>query len=630
MSEPDAASVKRPAYMAALSLGALGVVYGDIGTSPLYALRESFAGQHLSAMHENILGVLSLVFWSLLIVISVKYITIVMRADNEGEGGIFALTSLIIPRNGDAARGRRRVLILIGLFGTALLYGDGMITPAISVLSAVEGIEVASPVLEPYIIPIAIVILVGLFAAQKHGTGAVGRVFGPAMVVWFSTLAVLGLPYIVSEPQVLAALNPSHAVLFFLNNGWHGFLTLGSIFLVVTGAEALYADMGHFGKTPIKISWHVIVFPSLVIIYFGQGAFLYGHPEGIVNPFYLMAPSWAVWPLVILATVATVIASQALISGAFSLTMQAVYLGYLPRMRIVHTSEARSGQVYIPAINWALMIAAIGLVVGFRSSNALASAYGVAVSLTMLITTVLIHQVMRELWSWSSTRSAFAVGALLIVDLGFLGANLVKIPDGGWFPLVIGFAIFTLMTTWKKGRELLIVSMRRDELPIETFIGAVATKNPVRVSGTAVYMFSQTGMTPPALLTNLRYNDVLHETVIALSIKTVDSPRVLGAARAEVWDLGFGFFQVVLKYGFMETPNVPAALSDIVRPRFGVDPTDTVYVLGSETVLATDHPGMAAWREKLFALMTRNATNASRYFRLPPDHSLEIGTNVEI
>ncbi len=629
MSTNSDASRTRLGHRAALSLGALGIVYGDIGTSPLYALRESFDSRGLAVMEENILGVLSIVFWSLLIVISVKYLTVVMRADNEGEGGILALTSLIVPHRGQPGR-RRWLLIMVGLFGTALLYGDGMITPAISVLSAVEGIQVATPVLSPYVVPVAVVILIGLFLIQRHGTGAVGRVFGPMMIVWFSTLALLGLPHIVSNLGVLAAINPWHAVMFFSNNGWDAFLTLGSVFLVVTGSEALYADMGHFGKAPIEASWYLIVLPALVLVYFGQGAFLLGSPEGISNPFYLMAPGWAVWPLVIVATAATIIASQALISGAFSLTMQAVQLGYLPRMRIFHTSESASGQVYIPAMNWTLMVAAVGLVIGFGSSSALAAAYGVAVATTMVITTVLIYVVMRERWKWAAPLAMSVAGGFLIVDLAYFGANLFKIPEGGWFPLVIGLSIFTLITTWKKGRQLLLARLRSDELPIDRFVESVMGTDPIRVPGTAVYMFSQVGTTPPALLANLRHNEVLHERVVILSVTTADVPRIHGAQRAEVEDLGSGFYQVVLRYGFMEEPDVPAALTSITRSGFGVDPDETVYVLGRETVLATDLPGMLIWREKLFALMARNAMNAARYFRLPTDRTLEIGVNVEI
>jgi KUP system potassium uptake protein len=628
--ESQAEGRNRPGYLALLSLGTLGVVYGDIGTSPLYALRESFESQDIAVVRDNVLGILSLVFWSLVIVISVKYLGVVMRADNHGEGGILALTALVVPAQRTSTGRRRALLIMIGLFGTALLYGDGMITPAISVLSAVEGIEVATPVLHSYIVPIAVVILVGLFLIQRHGTGTVGRIFGPVMVVWFVTLALLGLPHIVGNAEVLSALDPVYGYRFFAHNGWQAFLTLGSIFLVVTGSEALYADMGHFGRPPIQITWYAVVFPALALTYFGQGAFLLDHPEGVHNPFYRMAPSWAVWPLVVLATAATIIASQALISGAFSLTRQAVQLGYLPRMRVLHTSAAESGQVYIPVINWVLMAAAVGLVIGFGTSSALAGAYGVAVATTMLITTLLIYVVMRDLWHWPIPVAAGVVGVFLVVDISYFAANLFKVPDGGWFPLVIGVGIFTLMTTWKKGRALLIGRLIREDLAVEQFVAAVAGSEPTRVPGTAVYMFSQVGVTPPALLANLRHNEVLHETVVILSVATEEVPRVPGAARATVWEYGLGFFQVLLRYGFMEEPDVPSAMAAITRTGFGIDPEDTVYVLGRETVLATERPGMAIWREKLFALMARNAMNAARYFGLPTERSLEIGVSVEI
>jgi len=616
-------------YLAATSLAALGIVYGDIGTSPLYAIRESFEAHNLAVVEESVLGVLSLIFWSLLIVISIKYLLIVMRADNKGEGGILALTALVEAPRG-SARGKRWVLIMVGLFGTALLYGDGMITPAISVLSAVEGIEVATPVLQAYVIPISVVILIGLFLIQRHGTGAVGRVFGPVMVVWFIVLALLGLGQIVNNPGVLAAINPIHGVRFFAQNGFNGFLALGSVFLVVTGSEALYADMGHFGKKPIEITWYGLVFPALVLTYFGQGAFIIQNPEGIRNPFYLMAPGWAVWPLVLLATSATVIASQALISGAFSLTMQAVQLGYLPRTRIFHTSASKSGQVYIPAVNWLLMVAAVGLVVGFKTSSSLAAAYGIAVSTTMVVTTVLLFVVMRERWKWATPAAVSLAAAFLVIDLAYFGANLFKIPDGGWFPIVIAAVIFTAMTTWKKGRQLLVARMRVGGLPLERFIASVQGRDTVRVPGTAIYMFSRPGTTPPALLANIRHNEVLHETVIALSVLTTSEPRVPVARRADVWPLGDGFFQVVLRYGFMEEPDVPEGLTSIIRSDFGFEPQDTVWVLGRETVLATELPGMMLWRERLFSVMARNATPATRYFNLPVDRSLEIGVQVEI
>ncbi len=629
MSGNTSASLKKPGYLAASSLGALGVVYGDIGTSPLYAIRESFGEYGLEVARENVLGVLSLIFWSLLIVISIKYLLVVMRADNHGEGGILALTALVNVRDPTVKSGRW-FLIIVGLFGTALLYGDGMITPAISVLSAVEGIQIATPVLEPYVIPISVIILIGLFSIQRHGTGAVGRIFGPVMIVWFLTLATLGLSQIVGNPGVLAAINPIHGISFFLRNGFGGFLALGSVFLVVTGSEALYADMGHFGKKPIQITWYALVFPALVLTYFGQGAFIIANPEAVRNPFYLMAPSWAIWPLVLLATFATIIASQALISGAFSLTMQAVQLGYLPRFRILHTSATEHGQVYIPAINWMLMVAAVGLVLGFRTSTALAGAYGIAVSTTMVVTTALIFVVMRERWEWATSAAIAITAGFLVADLAYFGANLYKIPDGGWFPILVAGVIFTTMTTWKKGRQLVATRMQIGRLPLKHFIDSIDDLEVPRVPGTAIYMFSRPGATPPALLANMRHNGVLHERVVVLSVLTTTEPRVPAARRTEVTHLDKRFFQVVLRFGFMEEPNVPVALTSIIRKDFEFEPDDTVWILGRETVLATELPGMLMWRERLFAVMTRNATPATRYFHLPVKSSLEIGVQVEI
>ena len=521
------------------AVAALGIVFGDIGTSPLYALREAFlAHEGLEVNQPNVLGILSLIFWSLVIIISVKYLVLVMRADNDGEGGILALTALVVPRRGATARPRRRVLILVGLFGTALLYGDGMITPAISVLSAVEGVGVATPVLEPYVIPIAVVILIGLFSIQRRGTGKIGSVFGPVMLVWFAVLAIFGLVQVVQQPVVLEALSPSYAVSFFVRNTGIGFLALGSIFLVVTGGEALYADMGHFGRRPIQLGWFGLVFPALLLNYFGQGALLLADPAAIDNPFYRMAPTWALFPLVLLATAATVIASQALISGAFSLTRQAVQLGYLPRVRILHTSAEKIGQIYVPSVNYVLMVACVGLVFGFRSSGNLAAAYGVAVTATMAITTVLFFVVTRDRWRWKLPHSLAVAGLLLVVDLSFLGANLFKIPDGGWFPLVAGLIVFTGLTTWKTGRQLVAARMRRGHLPIERFIASIAKNPPQRVAGTAVYMFPEPGPTPPALLANFRYNEILHERIVLLSVLIADVPRVPPARRATVHDLG--------------------------------------------------------------------------------------------
>lgn len=618
--------------LAGLSLASLGVVYGDIGTSPLYAMRESLEGPGhvLDVSPANVLGVLSLILWSLIIVISIKYLVFVMRADNDGEGGILALTSLIIPEGRTRQRGRF-VLVIVGLFGTALLYGDGMITPAISVLSAVEGTAVATESLERWVIPIACAILVGLFAVQSRGTATIGRIFGPVMVVWFTTLGILGLIHIVEEPGVFRAINPVYGADFFADNGFKGFLALGSVFLVVTGGEALYADMGHFGKRPIQIGWFGLVLPGLLLNYFGQGALLLGEPDAIENPFYRLVPDAAVLPLVVLATLATVIASQALISGAFSLTMQAVQLGYAPRFRIVHTSASAIGQIYIPAINWILMISCIGLVIGFQSSTALAAAYGVAVTLTMIITTILFYVVARERFRWALPAVTALCGAFLVVDLAYFGANIFKIPHGGWFPLVIGAIVLTLLTTWRTGRQILGDRIRRAQLPLPDFLASIHRDGePTRVPGTAVFLFSEPAMTPPALLTNHRHNGVLHEQVVVLAIATDDVPRVLPAQRADITDHGHGVASLVLHYGFMEDPDVCQGLAEGSAGHLGIDPDLTTYFLGAESLIVTDKPGMAQWREHLFAFMSRNATSAANYFGLPPDRTTTVGMQVEL
>lgn len=618
--------------LSTLSLAALGIVYGDIGTSPLYAMRESLegSGHVVDVSPGNVLGVLSLIFWSLIIVISIKYLVFVMRADNDGEGGILALTALIAP-DGRRRTSGRFALVVVGLFGTALLYGDGMITPAISVLSAVEGTEVATASLDRWVVPIAVVILVALFALQRRGTAGIGRVFGPVMVVWFTTLSVLGVVHIVDEPGVFRALNPVYGIDFFADNGFTGFLALGSVFLVVTGGEALYADMGHFGRRPIRLGWFGLVLPALLLNYFGQGALLLGEPGAVENPFYRLVPQAFVIPLVALATLATVIASQALISGAFSLTMQAVQLGYSPRVRVVHTSPSAIGQIYIPAVNWALMLACIGLVAGFRSSTNLAAAYGVAVTLTMIITTVLFAVVARERFGWAP----LVVGALstgfLVVDLAFFGANIFKIPHGGWFPLAIGAVILTLLTTWRSGRQILGDRIRRAQLSLDDFLASVYRHGaPVRVPGTAVFLFSVPGMTPPALLTNHRHNGVLHEQVVVVSIVTDDVPRVLPAKRAEVTEHGRGVSSVCLHYGFMEDPDVCTGLTEGRAVKLGVDPELADFFLGSESLVVTDRPGMARWREHLFAFMSRNATSAANFFGLPPERTTTVGTRVEL
>ncbi|MCE7984105.1 MAG: potassium transporter Kup [Caldilinea sp. CFX5] len=614
-----------------LALGALGVVYGDIGTSPLYAFRESFHETHgIPVTHDNILGVLSLIFWSLILLISVKYLTFVMRADNRGEGGILALTALVNRIRPVARHTPRYRLILLGLFGTALLYGDGMITPAISVLSAVEGLEVATPVLQPYVLPLTIAILVGLFLFQSQGTERVGKIFGPATLLWFLVLALLGIRWIVQHPQVFLAINPYYGFEFFLVNGWHGFLVLGSVFLVVTGGEALYADMGHFGKTPIRAAWFTVVLPALLLNYFGQGALLLEHPEAVVNPFYRMAPQWALYPVVFIATLATVIASQALITGSFSLTRQAVQLGYLPRMEIRHTSSEEIGQIYIPGINWLLMIACISLVLAFRTSSNLAAAYGVAVTSTMVITAILLFIIQREEWGWPLSYGVGFTAFFLIIDLSFWGANIVKLPDGGWFPLVIGVAVFTLMTTWKRGRIILRERLRTGSMPFTTFAERLGADKVIHVPGTAVFMYSDPTSTPPALVHNLKHNKVLHEQVVLLSVETMEIPRVPNKERIEVNKLENGFYRVVLHYGFMEDPNVPR---DLVRARkqgLEFKSSEVTYFLGRERLIASKKPGMAIWRENLFAAMSRNARAATDFFRLPPDRVVELGSQVEI
>jgi KUP system potassium uptake protein len=612
-----------------LSLGALGVVYGDIGTSPLYAMRESFGEAHdIAAVEPNVLGLLSLITWSLIIVISIKYLVFVLRADNEGEGGILALTSLATPKGNPTQR--RWALILVGLFGTALLYGDGMITPAISVLSAVEGLEVASPGVEDLVVPIAVVILIGVFAVQNRGTGTVGRLFGPVMIVWFAVIGVLGAAHIADAPRVLEAINPSHAWDFFQREGIQGYLVLGSVFLVVTGGEALYADMGHFGRRPIRLGWFVMVLPALLLNYFGQGALILAEPDAVENPFYRLAPDWAVIPMTVLATLATVIASQALISGAYSLTMQAIQLDYTPRMQIRHTSEDQRGQIYLPTVNWALMVSCIALVVGFRNSSNLAAAYGVAVTMTMFITTILFYVVARERWGWGKRKALTVCGPFLVVDVAFLGANLVKIPDGGWLPLVVGAAVFVIMTTWRTGRVLVGRRLRQGELPLKTFIESVAKEKVTRVPGTAVFMYSRPGSTPPALLANLFHNRILHTNVVILSVTTVDVPRVPPAGRERVLEHGQGFFSVRLRFGFMEEPDVPHALSHVLSSKVSFDPQHTSYFLGKESVRPSPREGMAAWRERLFAIMHRNATGAATYFGLPYERTVELGRQIDI
>ncbi|HEY0015877.1 MAG TPA: potassium transporter Kup [Longimicrobium sp.] len=614
-----------------MALAALGVVYGDIGTSPLYAIRESL-GEHygLSAGRENVLGVLSLIFWALIIVISIKYLTYVMRADNRGEGGMIALTALVAPARRMRPGSRRWTLVLVGLFGAALLYGDSMITPAISVLSAVEGLKVATPLFEPYVIPIVIAILVALFAVQSRGTAGIGKVFGPVTFLWFTTLGALGLYQIVQRPSVLAAVNPLYGVEFFARNGWPGYLVLGSVFLVVTGGEALYADMGHFGKKPIRFTWFALVLPALILNYFGQGALILGNPAAVEHPFFLMAPKWALLPLVALSTMATVIASQAVISGAFSLTRQAVQLGYLPRLHIEHTSDRQIGQIYIPSINWLLMLACIGLVLGFRSSTNLAAAYGVAVTTDMVFTSILFAFVARARFGWAPWKVGLLIAGFLVVDVGFWGANLVKIPNGGWFPLVIAGAFFVAMTTWKTGRQILADRLQGRTLPIKLFLADLEGSRYTRVAGTAVYMYGNPEGTPPALLHNLMHNKVLHERVVLLTVETDEIPVVDDDQRVTVSELGHGLHRVVLRYGFKEDPDIPLGLEQARTHGLVFKPMETSYFLGRETLIASKNPGMALWREHLFSVMSRNARSATSFFGLPPNRVVELGAQIEL
>jgi KUP system potassium uptake protein len=618
-----------------LTLTALGVVYGDIGTSPLYAMRECFFGSHpVPPTHENVLGVLSLIIYALVLVISIKYVAIVMRADNQGEGGILALTALVPGIRGERgvsarlAEGRP-VLIALGIFGTALLYGDGMITPAISVLSAVEGLEVVTPLFRPYVVPLTVSILVALFVIQKYGTHRVGRLFGPIVIVWFGTIATLGIVWIVREPVVLSAFDPRHAITFFGSNGVTGFAVLGAVFLVVTGGEALYADMGHFGKEPIRLAWFTLVLPSLLLNYLGQGALLLLDAKA-THPFFQLAPTWALLPLVVIATVAAIIASQALISGAFSITRQAMQLGLAPRLDVEHTSAHEIGQIYVPQVNWALMFACVFIVIGFGSSSDLAAAYGIAVTLTMVITVCLLYVVMTERWKWPKPAAVSVMALFLVIDLAFFGANALKILQGGWVTLAVAATIFILMTTWKTGRRLVAERLTARAIPLDDFMATVETLQPVRVPGTAVFMTAQPTGTPPALAHNLRYNKVLHERVVVLTVATAQVPHVPANDRVSVQPLGHSMFNVRLHYGFMDDPNVPEALLRAREQGLHIDLDDTTYFLGRETIIVTAQQGMAVWREKLFVVMARNAVRATAFFRLPPERVVELGVQVEM
>jgi KUP system potassium uptake protein len=621
--------------MAKLAVGAIGIVFGDIGTSPIYAFRETFAGHHtlhVDQMHIN--GVLSLIFWSMMIIVTLKYVTIIMRADNKGEGGSLALLALINRQLGGKKRWTAGI-VLLGVFATALFYGDSMITPAISVLSAVEGLTTVNAGLEPFVIPIAVGILVGLFAIQSHGTARVGALFGPVMLFYFTVIAVLGVMHIVDRPQViLATINPAHFLTFFFEEPLRAFIALGSVVLAVTGAEALYADMGHFGRKPIRVSWIYFVMPALLLNYMGQGAMLMNMGaaqamETVKNPFFYLAPDMLRLPLVLLATMATIIASQAVISGAFSVTQQAIQLGFVPRLRIAHTSESAAGQIYIPVVNWALMTMVILLVIMFGSSSNLAAAYGIAVTGAMLIDAVLISVVLLQLWNWNRYLAIALLALFFTVDGLYLGANLLKIPAGGWFPLLIGAIAFTLLTTWAKGRQLLLARMDEASLPMEIFIKSAAT-SATRVPGTAVFMTSSASGVPHALLHNLKHNKVLHERVILLTVKIQDVPYVPEEKRAETQDYSAGFYRVIIHYGFMEEVNIPAELSKLEGCGPACKMMDTSFFLARQTLIASSRPGMAIWREKLFSWMLRNAESAMEFFKLPTNRVVELGSQVEI
>jgi KUP system potassium uptake protein len=614
------------AYELKLALGALGVVYGDIGTSPLYAMRECFHSQHgIDVTRANVMGVLSLIFWALTLIISLKYVAYVLRADNKGEGGILSLMALA----SGAMRGKAvyPVLLSLGVFGSALLYGDGMITPAISVLSAVEGLEIAAPSLEHVVIPLTIAILIGVFAMQRHGTAGLGAIFGPIMLLWFGSLFAFGLYRTLEHPSVLAAVNPLYAARFLAANGGSGLLVLGAVVLVVTGGESLYADLGHFGRKPIRLAWYAVAMPGLLMCYFGQGALLIGDPKAVENPFFRLVPNAALYPMVFLSTAATVIASQALISGVFSLTSQGTMLGLLPRVSIKHTSADERGQIYVPFVNWGLMLATIALVLGFKSSSNLAAAYGIAVTLTMVITTIMAYFLVRHVWGWSVLKAGSLSLLFLTPELVFMGANAIKFFHGGWVPVVIGAAIFIMMLSWKRGREILAQRFREQLLPLDDFFDLMHVDIPARVPGTAVFMTSTRDGTPPAMLHNFMHNRVVHQHIVLLTVQTSDSARVAPEDRFTLEAMDHGFVRLIGRYGFMEQPDAPQLLLDA---RVITSVEHVTFFLGRENLIATQHPGMAKWRVGLFAFLTRNAQPATKFFNIPPDRVFEIGAQIEL
>ena len=619
--------MKTGTALPALTLGAIGVVFGDIGTSPLYALKEVFSGHHpIPVTPENILGLLSMVFWAIMVLVSIKYVAIIMRADNRGEGGSLALLALITSPQNPAWLAW--LLTMLGIFAAALFYGDSMITPAISVLSAVEGLEIIAPTLKDYVIPVTVVVLTGLFMLQKRGTGLVGMFFGPVMIVWFTVLAGLGIAQIFKHPEVLVALNPYYAFQFISDYPKLSFFALSAVVLAVTGGEALYTDMGHFGRSPIRLAWFGFVMPALVLNYFGQGALLLHNPEAVRNPFYMLAPDWALIPMVALSTLATVIASQAVISGAFSVARQAVQMGLLPRMAIVHTSGKEEGQIYVPFTNWTLYLAVIALVIGFQSSSNLAAAYGIAVTGTMLIDTILIAFVMRLLWRWNWLFVALVAGSLFVIDIAFFAANAVKIPQGGWFPLVVGVISFTMLTTWRRGRKLINDEMSQSSMPLESFIQF--TTDVHRVSGTAIFMTGSTEGVPSALLHNLKHNQILHERVVLMTIKTADSPFVKNSNRVQIQDLGENFSRIIVTYGFMQNPDVPLALALCEAQGMSFDMMSTTFYLARETVVPAAKSSFNFMRAQIFRLMSKNATSSTDFFKIPANRVVELGTQIVI
>jgi len=615
--------------LAALTLGAIGVVYGDIGTSVLYAVKEVFGSGHVPFTPDNVYGILSIFFWTLTVIVSIKYVTLVLRADNNGEGGLIAMLALASTAVKDKPK-TRRILLLVGIFGTSLFYGDGVITPAISVLSAVEGLEVVSPAFANVVIPITLIILFGLFAVQKHGTSGIGKFFGPITLIWFAVIALLGIVQIADHPVILKALSPYYALMFMWANPGVTFIILGAVVLCVTGAEALYADLGHFGKKPIRLAWFSIVMPALVLNYFGQGALLLGNPAAVKNPFYLMAPEWALLPLVGLATLATVIASQALITGAFSVTKQAIQMGYLPRLKVQHTSVRDTGQIYLPFVNWVLFVTIVLAVVMFRSSSNLAAAYGIAVCTDMLITTILTFYVIRYAWKYPLSLCIAATGVFFVVDFAFFASNLMKLFAGGWFPLVIGGAVFTLMITWKQGRQILNEKLRADAIDLPSFLDAVFVSPPVRVEGTAVFMTAEPGIVPNAMLHNLKHNKVLHQQNLFVTVRNHEVPWIGLTKRLEIESLGHDCWQVVVHYGFKNDPDLPRALVQIKGRGCELEPMTTSYFLSRDTVIPSIGGGMAPWREKLFAQMHYSASGAADFLNLPNNAVVELGSKIEI